>query len=81
MLEKNSPIHKAEQIKIPLMVLAGDNDPRVPLSESEQIVRQVEAAGGIVKFVHYPDEGHKFSKLSNRIDSFTQMADFLRTYL
>lgn len=81
LLERISPIHKAEQIKVPLMVLAGDNDPRVPLSESEQIVRRVEAAGGIVKFVHYPDEGHKFSKLSNRIDSFTQMADFLRTYL
>jgi dipeptidyl aminopeptidase/acylaminoacyl peptidase len=80
LLEKISPIHKAGQIKAPLMVLAGDNDPRVPLFESEQVVQRVEAAGGTVKFIHYADEGHKFSKLSNRIDSFTQMAEFLRTY-
>ncbi len=77
-LERISPIHKAERIKAPLMVIAGDNDPRVPLSESEQIVERVQAAGGTVKFVHYADEGHKISKLANRIDSFTQMAEFLR---
>jgi dipeptidyl aminopeptidase/acylaminoacyl peptidase len=81
LLEHISPIHKAGQIKAPLMVLAGDNDPRVPLSESEQIVERIKAAGGIVEFIHYADEGHKFSKLSNRIDSFTQMAEFLRKYL
>lgn len=63
------------------MVQAGDNDPRVPLYESEQIVERVRNAGGTVNFVHYTDEGHNFSKLQNRIDSFTQMAEFLRTYL
>ncbi len=80
-LERISPIHKAEQIKAPLMVVAGDNDPRVPLYESEQIVERVRAAGGTVKFIHYADEGHKISKLANRIDSFTQMAEFLQRYL
>lgn len=80
-LEAISPIHKAERIKAPLMVQAGDNDPRVPLYESEQVVERVRANGGIVEFVHYADEGHQFSKLANRIDSFTQMANFLQTYL
>lgn len=80
-LERISPIHKAEQIRVPLMVQAGDNDPRVPLYESEQVVERVRNAGGTVQFVHYADEGHNFSKLHNRIDSFTQMAEFLRTYL
>jgi dipeptidyl aminopeptidase/acylaminoacyl peptidase len=80
-LERISPIHKAEQIRVPLMVQAGDNDPRVPLYESEQIVERVRNAGGTVIFVHYADEGHNFSKLQNRIDSFTQMAEFLHTYL
>ncbi len=37
--------------------------------------------GGTVKFIHYADEGHKISKLTNRIDSFTQMAMFLRDHL
>jgi len=58
-------------------VLAGDNDPRVPLYESERIVERVRDAGGSVEFVHYADEGHRFSKLSNRVDSFTRMAAFL----
>ncbi len=81
LLERISPIHQIERIQVPLMVLAGDNDPRVPLYESEQVVERVQAAGGTVEFVHYADEGHKFSKLANRIDSFTKMAAFLQKYL
>lgn len=80
-LERISPIHQAERIKVPLMVQAGDNDPRVPLYESEQVVERVRSNGGIVEFVHYADEGHQFSKLANRIDSFTQMAQFLQQHL
>lgn len=79
-LEQISPIHKIDRIQVPLMVLAGDNDPRVPLFESEQVVERVQAAGGTVEFVHYADEGHKFSKLANRVDSFTKMGEFLRRY-
>ena len=81
LLEQLSPIHKADQIKAPLMVMAGDNDPRVPLFESEQVVERVRAAGGTVEFIHYADEGHKFSKLANRIDSFTKMGEFLQRYV
>jgi len=80
-LERISPIHKVEAIRAPLLVLAGDNDPRVPLSESEQVVARLRDAGGVVEFVHYADEGHMFSKLANRIDSFTQIADFLARHL
>jgi dipeptidyl aminopeptidase/acylaminoacyl peptidase len=81
LLERLSPIHKAERIGVPLMVIAGDNDPRVPLYESEQIVERVRSAGGVVEFLHYADEGHKISKLENRIDSFMKMAEFLDRYL
>jgi len=81
LLERISPIHRAERIRVPLLVIAGDNDPRVPLHESEQIVERVRGAGGTVEFLHYPDEGHQISKLANRIDSFTRMADFLERYL
>lgn len=76
-LEAISPIHRAERITMPLLVIAGDNDPRVPLYESELIVEKVRANGGVVEFLHYADEGHKISKLENRIDSFTKMAAFL----
>ena len=81
LLEQLSPIHKVDQIKAPLMVMAGDNDPRVPLFESEQVVERVRNAGGTVEFIHYADEGHKFSKLANRIDSFTKMGEFLQRYV
>lgn len=81
LLERISPIHRIERIKAPLMVQAGDNDPRVPLSESEQVVTRVQQAGGVVEFVHYADEGHMFSKLVNRIDSYTQIGAFLQRYL
>ena len=42
---------------------------------------RVQANGGTVEFVHYADEGHLISKLENRIDSFTKMAEFLDRYL
>lgn len=77
LLERISPIHKIERITMPLMVIAGDNDPRVPLFESELVTDRVRAAGGTVEFLHYADEGHKISKLVNRVDSFTRMAAFL----
>ncbi len=76
-LEAISPIHRAERITMPLLVIAGDNDPRVPLFESELIVEKVRANGGTVEFLHYADEGHNISKLHNRIDSFTKMGTFL----
>ncbi|MEZ4658813.1 MAG: S9 family peptidase [Caldilineaceae bacterium] len=81
LLARISPIHKAERIAAPLLVLAGDNDPRVPLFESEQIVEKVRAGGGVVEFIHYADEGHRFSKLANRVDSFTKMAAFLQKHM
>lgn len=80
-LERISPIHKADRITMPLLVIAGDNDPRVPLFESEQIVEKVGANGGVVEFLHYADEGHSISKLPNRIDSFSRMAAFLDKHL
>lgn len=80
-LEGISPIHKADRIRVPLLVMAGDNDPRVPLAESEQVAERVRAGGGHVEFVHYSDEGHIFSKLENRIDSFTRIEEFLHRTL
>ena len=81
LLASISPVHKLHLISAPLLVLAGDNDPRVPVSESERVAAKVAQAGGVVEFVHYADEGHKFSKLKNRIDSFTRMGDFLARHL
>ena len=76
-----SPIHQVDRIQTPLLVVHGANDPRVPVTEADQIVNGLRARGHPVEFLRYEDEGHKISKLSNRIDSFAEMADFLARYL
>jgi dipeptidyl aminopeptidase/acylaminoacyl peptidase len=80
-LKSISPIYQVDRIQAPLLVVHGANDPRVPVTEADQIVEGLRERGHPVAYLRYPDEGHKISKLRNRIDSFTKMADFLAQYL
>ena len=80
-LESISPIHKAESITAPLMVIHGKNDPRVPVGEAEQIVERVQKSGGAVEYLLYEDEGHGLAKLKNRLDAYPKIAAFLDRYL
>lgn len=77
-LEKISPIHSIENIEAPLLVIHGANDPRVPLSEAEQVVSRLKAAGRRVELLVYPDEGHGIHKLKNKLDAYPKVADFLQ---
>ncbi len=65
-LEKIAPLNHAEQIAVPLLVGQGANDPRVPVSEAEQIVKKVRGSGGEVWYLLAKDEGHGFKKQTNR---------------
>jgi dipeptidyl aminopeptidase/acylaminoacyl peptidase len=65
-LEAISPLNNAEQITSPLFVAQGFNDPRVPYTESEQIVREVRGNGVEVWYLLAMDEGHGFAKKPNR---------------
>ncbi|MGM0387280.1 MAG: S9 family peptidase [Natrinema limicola] len=76
-LEEISPINNVEQIEAPLFVLHGENDPRVPVGEAEQIVEEVRDHGVPVRKLIFDDEGHGFSKLANRIEAYSEIADFL----
>ncbi|HUP90940.1 MAG TPA: prolyl oligopeptidase family serine peptidase [Solimonas sp.] len=80
-LESISPLARAKDIRVPLFVVQGANDPRVPLSEAEQIVATVRQQGGEVWYLMAKDEGHGFRKKSNR--DFQQNATvlFLQKYL
>jgi dipeptidyl aminopeptidase/acylaminoacyl peptidase len=80
-LRSISPMAKVDKIKCPLFVIQGKNDPRVPYTEAEQIVKAVKDKGGIVQYKLYDDEGHGISKLKNRLDLFPQVADFLDKYM
>ena len=80
-LRSISPIHKADRITAPLMVIHGKNDPRVPVGEAEQIVDKVSQNGGSVEYLLYEDEGHGLAKLKNRLDAYPKIAAFLDEHL
>jgi dipeptidyl aminopeptidase/acylaminoacyl peptidase len=61
-----SPVTNAAKIRVPLMVAQGANDPRVPASEAEQIVKIVRGQSGTVWSMLAKDEGHGYQKLTNR---------------
>lgn len=81
LLQKLSPLGSVDKIKAPLFVIHGANDPRVPLSEAEQIVKTVKEKGGIAELLVYPDEGHGLAKLKNRLDAYPKVADFLAKHV
>ena len=72
-----SPLSYAHQIRSPLMVVHGANDPRVPVAEADQIVRAVRQRRGDVEYLRFPDEGHGISRLQNRITAYQRIARFL----
>lgn len=73
-----SPINHIENVKAPLLVIHGANDPRVPLNEAEQMVEKLTALGRKAELLVYSDEGHGLAKLKNRLDAYPKVANFLR---
>jgi dipeptidyl aminopeptidase/acylaminoacyl peptidase len=87
-LEKNkdlfhdrSPIFFVDQIKAPLLLLAGGNDPRCPKEESQQVVDAVKKRGGTVELKIYENEGHGFARVENQIDAYKRVSDFLKAHV
>ena len=76
-----SPLTNAGKIRNPLLVVQGKNDPRVPISEAEQIVAEVRKQGGPVWYVVGKNEGHGFAKKRNQDYDQAVRVLFLQTYL
>ncbi|MFL6210145.1 MAG: prolyl oligopeptidase family serine peptidase [Pyrinomonadaceae bacterium] len=76
-----SPIHKIDRIRVPLMVVHGRNDPRVPYTEAEQIVKALHERNAPVDYILFDDEGHGVDKLANRLVLYPKIADFLDRYM
>ena len=76
-----SPIHKVDDITAALMVVHGSNDPRVPVSEAEQIVASLRSRNVPVEYLLYTDEGHGLSKRKNQFDCYPKVAAFLKKHL
>ena len=80
-LEQIAPYNKAKNITKPLFVVAGKNDPRVPVSESEQMVNIVRQNGTPVWWLMAKDEGHGFAKKKNQDYQFCATVIFVKDYL
>ena len=80
-LERIAPANNAKKITKPLFVIAGKNDPRVPVSESQQMVNIVRQNGTPVWWLMAKDEGHGFSKKKNQDYQFDATVMFVKEYL
>jgi dipeptidyl aminopeptidase/acylaminoacyl peptidase len=76
-----SPLSRAGDIRIPLLIAQGANDPRVKQAESEQIVAALKDAGIDYEYLLFPDEGHGFAKPENRLKFYAAAERFLARYL
>ena len=79
--ERTAPLNNAAQITKPLFVVQGANDPRVPRTESEQMVARIKQNGGPVWYLVGKDEGHGFRKKSNIDFQFYSTVMFMRRFL
>jgi dipeptidyl aminopeptidase/acylaminoacyl peptidase len=80
-LEKISPLTNVKKIRKPLLVVQGANDPRVPLTEAEQMTRAIRENGGQVWYLMAKDEGHGFAKKKNADFQFLSTILFFREHL
>jgi dipeptidyl aminopeptidase/acylaminoacyl peptidase len=84
-LEKNkdlyrdrSPIFFVDQIRAPLLLLAGGHDPRCPEEEAQQVLDAVKERGGVAELKVFENEGHGFARVENLIDAYQRVSGFLK---
>ncbi|MCZ8515233.1 S9 family peptidase [Paenibacillus filicis] len=79
--EEIAPLNLSHQIKTPLLIFHGKNDTRVPVSEAEQMFRDMTARGQDVELIVFEDEGHKTEKLENHIRMNEKVFSFFQQHL
>lgn len=79
--DADSPITYIHQVRAPLLVLQGDNDPRVPREEAQQVVEELQKDGKTVDAHYYAQEGHGFSRREDRIDAIERTVAWFDKYL
>jgi dipeptidyl aminopeptidase/acylaminoacyl peptidase len=78
---ERSPVFFLDQIKAPLLLLAGGHDPRCPKEETIQVIDAIKKHGGIADYKIYENEGHGFAKVENQIDAYRRVTDFLKAHV
>jgi dipeptidyl aminopeptidase/acylaminoacyl peptidase len=80
-LEKIAPVNHVKDLKKPIFIVAGANDPRVPKSEADQMVAALQQQGTPVWYLAANDEGHGFAKKKNADFQFYATIEFVQKYL
>jgi dipeptidyl aminopeptidase/acylaminoacyl peptidase len=80
-MTERSPINFVDNIKCPLFIIQGKNDPRVKQAESDQIAAKLIAQGKQVEYIVLEDEGHGFSKVKNQIMVWEKICNFLDAHM
>ncbi len=80
-LKSISPINAIDNVQAPLLIVHGANDPRVPLSEAEQMTEKLQKQGKTVELIVYPDEGHGIVKHKNKVDLYPKIIKFLEKHI
>ncbi|HUM48254.1 MAG TPA: S9 family peptidase, partial [Chitinophagales bacterium] len=81
LLHESSPVFHVEEIRAPLLVVQGKNDPRVNINESNQIVEALRKKGVAVEYIVKDNEGHGFHNEENRFEFYSAMERFLQKHL
>jgi dipeptidyl aminopeptidase/acylaminoacyl peptidase len=80
-LIERSPITYVENVRCPMLVIQGDNDPRVPREESDQMVERLRALGRPVDYITFEGEGHGFARRENQVLVHERTVEFLERHL
>lgn len=81
LLRELSPLGRIDKVVAPTIVLHGANDTNVPVIEADQVVRSLQARGVPYEYVLFPDEGHGFLKVTNRIAANVAVVRWFERYL
>jgi dipeptidyl aminopeptidase/acylaminoacyl peptidase len=81
LLRDRSPKTHLHNMKAPMLVIQGRNDPRVVAVESEDLVRELKAEGKQIELLVFENEGHDVLKYENRVTCYTAITDFFAKHL
>jgi dipeptidyl aminopeptidase/acylaminoacyl peptidase len=79
--QRVSPLFHVQNIKAPLMIAQGANDPRCKMRESDQIVAAMRKGNLPVTYIVYTDEGHGWLRPENKLDFYSRIAEFFAKHL
>ncbi len=80
-MDKRSPLNFAKNVKNPILIIHGENDPRVNIDQSERMVRELKKYGKQVKYIPIKGEGHGFNHWKNQLKIYRETEDFLANCL